>query len=87
MQPQTTHEREGPMMMRAILRTGFGGPEKLVIEKIPKPEPKHGHAVIQVKAFGINHAEMQMRKGEWAEIADVSGIECVGLVDSCPGGE
>jgi NADPH:quinone reductase-like Zn-dependent oxidoreductase len=59
----------------------------LVIEKIPKPEPKDGHAVIQVKAFGINHAEDQMRKGEWAEIADVSGIECVGIVDSCPGGE
>jgi len=73
--------------MRAILRTGFGGPEKLIIEKISKPEPKDGHAVIQVKAFGINHAEMHMRKGEWAEIADVSGIECVGIVDSCPGGE
>jgi NADPH:quinone reductase len=73
--------------MRAILRTGFGGPEQLVIREIPKPEPKDGHAVIEVKAFGINHAEMHMRKGEWAEIADVSGIECVGVVESCPGGE
>jgi NADPH:quinone reductase len=73
--------------MRAILREGFGGPEKLVIREIPKPEPKIGHAVIEVKAFGINHAEMHMRKGEWAEIADVSGIECVGVVQSCPGGE
>ena len=73
--------------MRAILRTGFGGPEQLVIREIPKPEPKAGHAVIEVKAFGINHAEMHMRKGEWAEIADVSGIECVGVVKSCPGGE
>lgn len=25
-----------------------------------------------------------MRKGEWAEIAEVSGIECVGIVNSCP---
>jgi len=73
--------------MRAILRTGFGGPEVLEIREIPEPEPKAGHAVIQVKAFGINHAEMHMRKGEWAEIADVSGIECVGLIKSCPGGE
>jgi NADPH2:quinone reductase len=73
--------------MRAILREGFGGPEKLVIREIPKPEPKAGHAVIEVKAFGINHAEMHMRKGDWAEIADVSGIECVGVVQSCPGGE
>ena len=73
--------------MRAILRTGFGGPEVLEIREIPEPEPKVGHAVIEVKAFGINHAEMHMRKGEWAEIADVSGIECVGLIKSCPGGE
>jgi NADPH2:quinone reductase len=73
--------------MRAILRTEFGGPEVLVIREIPEPEPKDGHAVIQVKAFGLNHAELHMRKGEWAEIADVSGIECVGIVKSCPGGE
>jgi NADPH:quinone reductase len=73
--------------MRAILRTAFGGPEQLVVREIPKPEPKDGHALIAVKAFGINHAEMHMRKGEWAEIADVSGIECVGVVESCPGGE
>jgi hypothetical protein len=43
--------------------------------------------VIAVKAFGINHAEMHMRRGEWAEAAEVSGIECVGIVDSCPTGE
>jgi NADPH:quinone reductase-like Zn-dependent oxidoreductase len=73
--------------MRAILRTEFGGPEVLVIREIPEPGPKDGHAVIAVKAFGVNHAEMHMRKGEWAEIADVSGIECVGVVKSCPGGE
>jgi NADPH:quinone reductase-like Zn-dependent oxidoreductase len=73
--------------MRAILRTQFGGPEVLVIREVPEPEPKDGHAVIEVKAFGLNHAELHMRKGEWAEIAEISGIECVGVVKSCPGGE
>jgi DNA-binding response OmpR family regulator len=34
--------------MRAILRTGFGGPEVLVIREIPEPEAKDGHAVIEV---------------------------------------
>jgi hypothetical protein len=62
--------------MRAILRTRFGGPEVLVIREIP-PEPKDGHAVIAVKAFGLNHAELHMREGEWAEIADFSGIKFV----------
>jgi NADPH2:quinone reductase len=73
--------------MRAILRKQFGGPDVLEIREIPEPEAKNGHAVIEVKAFGINHAEKHMREGNWAEIADVSGIECVGVVKSCPGGE
>jgi NADPH:quinone reductase-like Zn-dependent oxidoreductase len=73
--------------VRAILRTEFGGPEVLKICEIPEPTPKEGHVLIEVKAFGLNHAELHMRKGEWAEIADVSGIECVGIVKSCPGGE
>jgi NADPH:quinone reductase-like Zn-dependent oxidoreductase len=73
--------------MRAILRKQFGGPDVLEIREMPEPEPKIGHAVIQVKAFGLNHAELHMRKEEWAEIADVSGIQCVGIVKSCPGGE
>ncbi|MGY3617799.1 zinc-binding alcohol dehydrogenase family protein [Bradyrhizobium sp. USDA 10063] len=73
--------------MRAIVLEKFGGLDSLVIKEIPEPEPKAGHVVIQVKAFGINHAEMHMRRGEWAEAAPVSGIECVGLVKSCPGGE
>jgi NADPH:quinone reductase-like Zn-dependent oxidoreductase len=74
-------------MMRAIVLEQFGGLDSLVIKKIPEPEPKAGHVVIQIKAFGINHAEMHMRRGEWAEAAPVSGIECVGLVKACPGGE
>src|SRR5262249_18358289 len=77
----------GEFLMRAILRTGFGGPDVLVSRELPEPEPIDGHAVIQVKAFGLNHAELHMRQGEWAEIAAVTGIECVGVAKSCPGGE
>ncbi|ULN47937.1 zinc-binding alcohol dehydrogenase family protein [Mycolicibacterium goodii] len=73
--------------MRAIVLDGFGGLEHLVYTEIDKPEPKAGEVVIKIKGFGINHAEMHMRRGEWAEAAKVSGIECVGIVDSCPGGE
>jgi NADPH2:quinone reductase len=70
--------------MRAIVIKQYGGPEQLVIEERPEPEPKPGHVVIEVKAFGVNHAETHMRKGEWPEIAEVSGIECVGLVRDDP---
>ncbi|MGV0051641.1 zinc-binding alcohol dehydrogenase family protein [Mycobacterium colombiense] len=73
--------------MRAIVLEKFGGLDSLVYAEIPKPLPKDGEVVIAVKGFGINHAELHMRRGEWAEAAEVSGIECVGIVDSCPGGE
>jgi NADPH:quinone reductase-like Zn-dependent oxidoreductase len=73
--------------MRAIIIQQFGGLDRLVIENLPDPIPQPGSVLIEVKAFGINHAETHMRKGEWAEAATVSGIECVGLVKSCPGGE
>lgn len=50
--------------MRAIVIRQYGGPERLVIEEmIPEPEPGPGHVVIEVKAFGINHAENHMRRG------------------------
>ena len=66
--------------MRAIVREHFGGPEVLVIKELPEPEPQPGHVIIQVKAFGVNHAELHMRRGEWAEADEISGIECVGIV-------
>lgn len=73
--------------MKAIVISQFGGPESLLIQDLPKPLPKNGEVLIQIKAFGLNHAEMYMRQGKWAEAAPVSGIECVGVVSSCPGGE
>ena len=85
--PAVVRERPGGDTMRAIVLDGFGGLDSLVYTDIPKPLPKDGEVVIKVHAFGLNHAEMHMRRGEWAEAAEVSGIECVGTVDACPGGE
>ena len=85
--PAVVREQPGGETMRAIILKGFGGLDSLVYTDIPKPLRKDGEVVIKVKGFGINHAEAHMRRGEWAEAAEVSGIECVGIVDSCPGGE
>ena len=73
--------------MKAIVIDHFGEPEALVFKELPSPEPKIGHVTIQVKAFGLNHAEMRMCKGEWDEWMPVTGVECVGVVSACPGGE
>ncbi len=49
--------------MRAIVIDHFGpGLDSLVIKEVPEPEPKPGHVVIEVKAFGINHAETHAQR-------------------------
>jgi NADPH:quinone reductase-like Zn-dependent oxidoreductase len=85
--PAVVREQPGGETMRAIILTGFGGLDRLAYAEVPKPLPKNGEVVIEVRGFGINHAELHMRRGEWAEAAEISGIECVGIVNSCPGGE
>ena len=53
--------------VRAIVLNGYGGFESLVAKELPDPKPKAGHVLIAVKAFGVNHAETHMRKGEWRQ--------------------
>jgi NADPH:quinone reductase-like Zn-dependent oxidoreductase len=72
--------------MKAIVIKQYGGPEVLAIEERPDPKPARGHVVIEVKAFGLNHAEIYFRKGAWGDVAEISGIECVGLVRADPEG-
>lgn len=72
--------------MKAILVETPGGPDNLGIKTVNKPRPTLGQVLIEVKAFGINRAELYMRAGDWPEIAGIIGIECVGLVRDDPSG-
>ena len=73
--------------MNAIVFSEFGGPDVLTHKTVPKPSPTPGFALIKVQAFGINHAEGHMRRGEWNLYNPISGLECVGTVSACPSGE
>lgn len=72
--------------MRAIVIKQPGGPEVLAIEERPDPPPGRGEVLIEVKAFGLNHAEIYFRQGLWGNVAEISGIECVGVVRRDPSG-
>src|SRR5215471_11179148 len=72
--------------MRAIVITKPGGAEVLQIQELPEPVVADGEVLIRVRAFGVNHAETHMRKGEWPEATPVSGIEAVGTVVTDPSG-
>jgi len=70
--------------MRAIVIKEYGAPEVLAVEERPDPKPEPGFVVIEVKAFGVNHAEIHMREGDWPEAAEISGIEAAGVVRADP---
>ena len=72
--------------MRAIIIKQYGGAEQLDIQELPIPAPNPGQVLIQVKAFGLNRAELYMRQGSWGDVAMVSGIECTGVVAEDPSG-
>jgi NADPH:quinone reductase len=73
--------------MRAIVIKKYGGPEVLSIEQRPDPEPGPDQVLIEVKAFGLNYAECYFRAGIWGDVAEITGIECVGVVRNDPGGK
>ena len=72
--------------MKAIVMVRYGGPEVLEIQERPDPMPRPGHVIIEVRAFGLNHAEIYFRKGAWGDVAEITGIECVGRVTDDPDG-
>ena len=72
--------------MQAMVINQYGGPEQLVLTELLTPVPEKGEVLIKVRAFGINRAEIYMRKGLFGEVTPVSGIECVGQVEYDPTG-
>jgi NADPH:quinone reductase-like Zn-dependent oxidoreductase len=71
--------------MRAIVIKQYGGPEVLAIEERPDPVPTPDQVLVDVKAFGLNHAEIYLRSGAWGDVAEITGIACVGTVRHDPG--
>ncbi|WP_232852514.1 zinc-binding alcohol dehydrogenase family protein [Nocardia acididurans] len=75
--------------MRAVVLDAPGPPEALLIRELPVPRPTVGQVLISVGAFGLNRSELHTRLGlaEGVTFPRVPGIEAVGIVVDCPGGE
>ena len=70
--------------MRAALLHGVGEPEQLVVEEVPEPEPGDGQAVLDVRAAGVNFADVLIRLGMYPqapELPAVLGSEVAGELD------
>jgi NADPH:quinone reductase len=70
--------------LRAAVLTGTGGPEQLVVEEVPEPEAGEGQAVVEVRATGVNFADVLIRLGRYPQAPDlpaVLGSEVAGELD------
>ena len=70
--------------MRAAVLKGVGGPEQLVVEEVPEPEAADGQAIVDVRAAGINFADVLIRRGmypQMPELPAVLGSEVAGELD------
>ncbi|MEO7446898.1 MAG: NAD(P)H-quinone oxidoreductase [Humibacillus sp.] len=69
--------------MRAITIPDPGGPEALVLDEVPDPEPGAGEVLIGVVAAGVNRADVMQRLGHYPPPAGASeypGLEVSGRV-------
>src|SRR6266850_2250740 len=71
--------------MRQVVTTRNGGVEVLKVQEAPDPKPDKGEVVIQVKAAGLNFADILARQGLYPDAPKkpcVMGYEVAGLVEA-----
>ncbi|HLB03478.1 MAG TPA: zinc-binding dehydrogenase [Gaiellaceae bacterium] len=70
--------------MRAVVLQGVGGPEQLAVREVPEPEPAEGQVIVDVRAAGVNFADVLIRLGRYPQMPElpaVLGSEIAGEVE------
>ncbi|CAN5268344.1 NADPH:quinone oxidoreductase family protein [soil metagenome] len=71
--------------MQAVVLKAVGGPEQLVVEEVPEPEAVEGQAIVDVRACGVNFADVLIRVGRYPQMPElpaILGSEIAGEIDS-----
>ena len=69
--------------MRAVELTGYKGITSLRIVEVQRPKPGAGEVLIEVKAAGINYAEIELSKGQYQipkQTPFIMGFQAAGIV-------
>src|SRR5580704_9780055 len=69
--------------MKAIQMHAFGGPEVLVYEDVPCPEPGDSEILVRVYAAGVNPIDWKIREGAFREgthLPLIQGKDIAGVV-------
>lgn len=77
-------------VMKAIVITQPGGPEVLQLQEYATPSPGQEEVLIEVRAAGLNRADLSQREGKYPAPpgvpSDIPGLEVAGTVVSCGAG-
>lgn len=71
--------------MQGFIVRAFGGPENMLWETLPVPEPGPAEVLVKIHASGMNFAETRMRAGTYSgqPLPFVMGMEGAGEVVAC----
>jgi len=75
-------------MNHAIRVHETGGPEKLLWEEVPRPDPKPGEALVRHEAVGLNYIDVYFRTGLYKapSMPVTIGMEGAGVVEAVGSG-
>ena len=73
--------------MRAVRFHDYGPAEALVLEGVPRPEPKEGEVLVRVRAAGVNPVDWKLRRGDMRNfrplpLPAIPGIDFAGTVEA-----
>lgn len=70
-------------MIKAVTRTGDGGPEVLQLDDVPPPQPTETQLLVNVRATSLNRADLIQRRGGYPPPqgeSEILGLEIAGTV-------
>jgi NADPH:quinone reductase-like Zn-dependent oxidoreductase len=84
-------ENDMPQEMTAIRFHDYGGSDKLVVEKVQRPQPKAGEVLIKVHYAGVNPIDWKFRAGFLKEYMPIQlpytpGIDVSGTIEEVGAG-
>src|SRR5512142_242796 len=73
--------------MQAVRYHDYGGPQMLVVEQVPRPQPQPDQVLLRVLAAGVNPFDWKLRSGWLKEYVPLSlpytpGVEGAGIVEA-----
>ena len=58
--------------MKAVVATGYGPPEKYMVDDVPVPRPAPGQIQVRIAAASINPGDIRLPSGDFREVVPLA---------------